>query len=344
MQKYTLVVKMKKIKIGQIGIGHNHGSEKMAALRNLTDIFEVVGVVESDPVWKAKRGGMGVYQGLPFMTEEELFAVPGLEAAAVETDGFELCPTALRCAERGLHIHMDKPGGENLEDFGKLLKMCQEKNLAFQQAYVYRYNPALRFCIDAVKNNWLGDIFEIHAVMSRYDGDNAEYRKWLAQFKGGAMYIFAGYLIDLVLSMLGTPDKVTPFMKQTRNDGLIDNGLAVLEYAKATATVRVSVEEVEGYKHRRLIVCGTQGSVEVCPIEFQNYYTDPLSVRLTLKKACGSYEAGTHIVDCGTLNSRYEPQLIEFAKILRGEIANPYPFEHEFQLHETLLKACNCIK
>ena len=66
---------MKKIKIGQIGIGHNHGSEKMVALRELNDLFEVVGVVESDPVWKEKRSGLAAYKGLPFMTEEELFAV-----------------------------------------------------------------------------------------------------------------------------------------------------------------------------------------------------------------------------------------------------------------------------
>ena len=99
---------MKKIKIGQIGIGHNHGSEKMASLRRLSDIFEVVGVVESDPEWMAKRGNLSVYKDLPFMTEEELFSIPDLDAVAVETDGFELCPTALRCAERGVHIHMGR--------------------------------------------------------------------------------------------------------------------------------------------------------------------------------------------------------------------------------------------
>ena len=332
---------MKKIKIGQIGIGHNHGSEKMASLRRLSDIFEVVGVVERDPDWLAKRGKLTPYEGLPFMTEEELFNVPGLEAVAVETDGFDLCPTALRCAERGVHIHMDKPGGEDLGAFKKLLDMCKAKDLVFQQAYVYRYNPAVRFCLEAVKNGWLGEIFEIHAVMSRYDGDNPAYRQWLSQFKGGAMYIFAGYLIDLVIAMLGAPDKVTPFMKKTRNDALIDNGLAVLEYAKATATVRVSVEEVEGYKHRRLIVCGTEGSVEICPIEFQHYYTDKLSARLTLKHPKGAYEAGTHTVDCGLLNCRYGSQLTEFAKIIRKEMANPWSFDHEYLLHKTLLEACN---
>ncbi len=334
----------KTIRIGQIGIGHNHGSEKMRSLRNLPDEFEVVGVVESDPVWKQKRGDLKCYNGLKWMTEEELFAVPGLQAVAVETDGFDLVPTAIRCAERNLHIHMDKPGGESLENFKKLLDLCESRSLAFQQAYVYRCNPAIKFCLETVKKGWIGDVFEIHAVMSRDDSNNDNYRQWLAKFKGGAMYIFAGYLIDLVISMLGRPDRVTPFMKQTRDDGLIDNGLAVLEYKRATATVRVSVAEIEGFDHRRLIICGTKGSLELCPIEAKasSYYTQPLLVRLTLKEAVDKYPAGTQMVDCGVLGSRYESQLIEFAQIVRGEIPNPYNYQHEYLLQEILLAACGC--
>ena len=257
---------MKKIKVAQLGIGHNHGTERMKTLRRLVDDFEVVGVAEDDPRWRQERGANVAYEGLPMMTSDELLALPGLEAVLVETDGKDLLPSALRYAQRGLHISMDKPGGEDLGGFRALCELCQNQGLAFQMAYIYRTNPAVRFCLDAVKNGWLGEVFEVHAVMSREDSDNEAYRKWLAQFKGGAMYIFAGYLIDLVLLMLGTPDRVTPFLKQTRQDGLIDNGLAVLEYPKATATIRVSVAEVEGYRFRRLIVCGTLGTVELCPI------------------------------------------------------------------------------
>ena len=36
----------RRIRIGQIGTGHAHAAGKMAALRKLTDHFEVVGVVE----------------------------------------------------------------------------------------------------------------------------------------------------------------------------------------------------------------------------------------------------------------------------------------------------------
>lgn len=34
-----------RIKIAQIGIGHNHAKGKMASLRKLSDVYEVVGVV-----------------------------------------------------------------------------------------------------------------------------------------------------------------------------------------------------------------------------------------------------------------------------------------------------------
>ena len=327
---------MKKIRIGQLGIGHNHGTERMKALRSLADVFEVVGVAEDSPKWLEKRGAHAAYQGLPMMGVDELLAVPGLEAVMIETDGGDLLPSALRCAERGLHLCMDKPGGEDLPGFKKLCDAVRSRDLVLQLGYVYRNNPAVNFCVDAVKNGWLGEVFEIHAVMSRWDKD--EYRRWLSQFRGGAMYIFAGYLIDIVLRILGAPERVTPFMKNTRDDGLVDNGLAVLEYPRATATVRVSVAEVEGYKYRRLIVCGTNGTVELCPIEYQQDAGE-LKVRLTLKEPRAHYASGTRIVDCGPRGNRYAAQMIEFARAVRGEIANPFPVEHEYLLHETLLRA-----
>ncbi|WFB36864.1 Gfo/Idh/MocA family oxidoreductase [Kiritimatiellota bacterium B12222] len=330
------------IKIGQIGIGHNHASANMHALRKLPDTFEIVGVVESNPEWMEKRGNDNAYQGLNWMSEAELFSIPDLDAVAIETDGFELIPTAQRCAERGLHLHLDKPGGESLPVFKQLLSTCEDNELALQLAYVYRYNPAICFALNAAKQGWLGEIFDVHATMCRYDGDNETYRKWLSQFKGGAMYIFAGYLIDIVIQLLGRPDKITPYMKQTRGDGLVDNGLAVLEYPIASATVRVSVAEIDGMKHRRLIICGTKGSIEICPLEMpaDQYYSDPLTARLTVKDDVPGFSAGTHQVDCGPLGDRYTGQLKEFAKIIRKEIDNPFDYTHEFLVQEALLQAC----
>ncbi len=330
---------MSRIRIGQIGIGHEHATGQMLALRNLPDVFKVVGVVEEPgAVWS--RPSHKAYDGLPFMTEDELFAVPGLQAVAVETNMPLLAETALRCLERGLHIHLDKPGGEAMEPFHKLVDGCRAKGLVLQMAYMYRNNPAVRFVMRARRAGWLGDVFEVHAVMSRWDDDR--YRAFLADYAGGAMYNFGSHLVDLVVALLGRPDHVHAFLKATRDDGLMDNGLAVLEYPRATATVRASIAEADGMKHRRLIVCGTKGTAEICPLEQpgDRYRTDPLHVRLTLREATPEYAEGTHLVDVGVMHGRYEDQLNDLAKAIRGEAAHPYGYEHELLTQEVLLAAC----
>ncbi len=326
---------MKPIRIGQIGVGHEHASGKMDALRRLSDWYEVVGYAEeNEPRWHSPK----VYEGLERMTQQQLLDTPGLQAVAVETNMPELAATALRCMERGLHMHLDKPGGEALEPFGRLLEGCRDRSLAIQLGYMYRTNPAIQFCFRALREGWLGEVFEVHAVMSRYDND--AYRQFLAGYAGGAMYNFGSHLVDLAVAMLGRPENVVSFQKATRDDGLNDNGLAVLEYARATATIRSCITEVDGIMHRRLIVCGTKGTAEVCPLEYPGRYgLDPLHVRLTLLEDNAEYSAGTHVVDVGVMNNRYDDQLIELARIINGEIENPYPYDHEYTVEETLLAA-----
>jgi predicted dehydrogenase len=254
-----------------------------------------------------------------------------------------LAATAIRCMERGLHMHMDKPGGETLGPFLQLIAGCRAKRLAIQLGYMYRVNRAVKFCFKAVREGWLGDIFEVHAVMSRFDGE--PYRRFLTRFRGGAMYNFGSHLIDLAIAMLGRPQNVVSFQKATRGDGFHDNGLAVLEYPRATATIRSSVAEVDGMKHRRLIVCGTAGTAEIYPLEHPGrYHLDPLHVRLTLLKGNAEYPAGTHRVNVGVMDGRYEDQLIELARVIAGEIENPYTYEHEALVQEALLAAAGYTK
>ncbi|NLX98560.1 MAG: Gfo/Idh/MocA family oxidoreductase [Rhodopirellula sp.] len=320
-----------RIKVGQIGIGHNHASAKMATFRKLTDHYEVVGVVEPDPEWRKRRGTDPAYRDLPWMTEEQLLNTKGLRAVAVETDVCDLAATAARCVDAGVHIHLDKPGGESLGPFKKVLDEAGRQGLAVQLGYMYRNNPAIQFCLRAIREGWLGKVFEVHAVMSREQP--LAYRKWLSQFRGGTMYIFGGHLIDLVVAMMGKPQRITPYQRQTQPEvDLYDNGLAVLEYPRATATIRTASLEVEGYQRRQFVVCGDEGTIEIRPLE-------PPVLRLTLAKPRDSFTSGCQEVPLPPMPGRYDEQLIELAAIIRGEIANPYPLEHELTVQEALLAA-----
>ena len=74
--------------------------------------------------------------------------------------------TATICAERGLHVHMDKPAGTNLTAFKKFLDIAKDKKLVFQTGYMYRYNAGIRYVLNKAKRGELGRIYNITATMS----------------------------------------------------------------------------------------------------------------------------------------------------------------------------------
>ena len=161
---------VKKIKCGQIGTRHAHASGKMATMRKFSNDYQVVGVVEPDAQRRKTLEKSATYRGVTWMSEEQLLNSPGLQMVAVETEVRKLLPTAMRCIDAGLHIHLDKPAGESLPAFQKLLSAATSKQRVVQMGYMFRYNPAFQFLFQAVRQGWLGDIFETHAVISKTVG------------------------------------------------------------------------------------------------------------------------------------------------------------------------------
>jgi len=336
---------MKKIKIGQIGVCHKHAAGKMATLRLLSDIYEIVGVVDDRQSQSARYAGDNLkpYEGLTWMTEAELLNCEGLEAVMVEPTNADLIPTAIRCLEHSLPMHLDKPPCEDLGLFKTFLDGCRERQVPVQMGYMFRGNPAMEFCRKVVREGWLGDIFEIQASMSHNYGTDA-YQPYLGSFKGGIMFNLGCHLIDFVVAMMGRPENVTPFLKSVGGvaDSVKNNGLAILEYPHGTAALRSCCFELECTGRRRYLkVCGTKGVIELCPLE--RFDNRPLELKLTLSEGNEYYPAGTHTLGFGAQRDRYERQLRELAKIIRGEMANPYTYEHDYLTHEVLLAASGCL-
>lgn len=321
-----------KIRVGQIGVGHAHASGKMHTLRKLADHYEVVGVVEPDAKLRTRWENHSIYRGLRWMTEEELLNTKGLQAVAVETRVCDLVPTASRCVAAGMHLHLDKPGGESLREFQNLLESVGRRKLTVQMGYMFRNNPAFQFCFRAVREGWLGRVFELHGVMSKWSG--AAERAQLLPYRGGVMFELGGHLIDPLVTLLGKPDKVTPFNRQSQpaQDGLADNQLAVFEYPRATATVRVAIMEVEGGRRRQFVVCGDEGTIDIRPLE-------PPRLLLALNRPRGRFLKGYQEVTLPPMPGRYDDQLLELARIVRGEIEHPYTAAHDLAVQEALLRA-----
>ena len=321
---------MAKIKYGQVGVGHPHAS-KMSVYRE-SDDYEVVGIVEPDVALRREAEKKDAYRDLKWMTFEELLNVPDLQVVGVETKVAGLLDVAEQCIAVDKHIHLDKPAGNDLAQFRRILDEASRKHLAIQMGYMYRYNPGVVMLRDFLSRGWLGEPFEVHAVMSKKM--DAAARQNMLQYIGGTLFDLGGHLIDLVVGFLGEPTKVHPFPQHSSpiDDDLLDNMLAVLEYPTATATVRTSVNEVEGFSRRHLTLCGTEGTFHMQPLD------DP-DAKVAFSQPRGKHKKGYQDIDLPKYR-RYVADAADLAKIVRGEKDADFSYEHDYAVQKTLFLAC----
>lgn len=322
---------MKKIKIGQIGIGHNHGDAKMLAVQKFPDLFEVVGFSEENQEWIKKRGDFPCYKGLKRYSVNEL--IKKCDALLIETDVWNLTKYAKLCIENGKHIHMDKPASGTLGEYKQVLSLAKENNLVVQLGYMYRYNPAIKKVIEDIKAGNLGEIYSINAEMSTFH--NPEYRKWLKNFKGGIMYILGSHMVDLIVYLLGEPKSIKSYLLHSNRDGVDveDNNLAILEYDKTLARIYISSVEVNGFGRRQFVVSGSKGTVEIKPIERPCLMAS--SFDLSPSK-CYADDKVVEQIEEDSNNCRYDEMIKDFYSFVTGEKQNPFSYEHEYLVQKVL--------
>ena len=328
---------MKKIRIAQIGTGHDHAGVTFAALKRMTDVFEVVGyaqVPEDRGVFQSE-----CYEGAKRYSVEEILAMPDLDAVAVETFDLALVPYAQKAADRGLNVQMDKAPGESAEAYEKLLSTIKEKKLAFGIGYMYRFNPLIRRAFEKVKKGDLGKIYSVEADMSCFHGK--EKRDWLGNFQGGMMQFLGCHLIDLVIRLQGIPQEIIPYNYATGVDGVSskDVAFALLKYPNGLSFVKSSMLASGGYVKRNLVIYGERGKIEICPLEKYESGLSTISTKMTEYTP----QDGWHGLGKQTESSpfdRYEAMLSAFAAMIRGERGYEVDLETEARIHRCLLAAC----
>lgn len=333
---------MRKIKIAQIGAGHDHATAAIATLKLQSDIFELVGyaVVEGDE--ETYEGVKSAYENVKRMTVDEILNYPDLDAVCIETEDRRLTEFAIKAAEKGLHIHMDKPGSESDEDFDRLIDIVKEKKLVFHLGYMYRYNPAIIKLKEDIKSGKLGEIYAVEAQMNCLH--SVKKRKWLGNYPGGMLYYLGCHLIDLIYSICGEPDEVIPLSMPIGTDGVTadDFGMAVFKYKNGVSFAKSTAVEICGCERRQLVVCGTKGTVEIRPLEW-GWAEDESAIQLQttgVREAFDNSWSGKGEYHDTEVYGRYDAMFRSFATYINKEKQNPFDYEYERKLHKLILKAC----
>lgn len=331
---------MKKIKIAQIGTsGESHGRMIFDSIKKQSDIFDIVGYALPENEEEKFPEAVKNFDGYKRMSVSEILSNPEIEAVAIETEEIYLTKYAILAAKAKKHIHMEKPGGLELEQFEKLINIVRDNKLVFHIGYMYRYNPYIKKLFERVKKGELGKILGIEAQMDCIHSNTT--RKWLETFGDGGMMFFLGcHLIDIVLQLQGMPEKITPFNKSSGIDGINskDFCMAILEYPAGVSFVKTVDTELGGYARRQIVVHGTKKTVELKPLEMTEgddlLYTGKTEYTSTNWSDRGIYTKSP-------LFDRYDDMMSSFASMVRGEIKNPWSYDYELSLYKTVLKACN---
>ncbi len=330
---------MKPIKVVQIGTGHDHAFQTMRALLKL-DEYEVLGVAEPNPDY-VYRLSQAPFSAVPQYSADEILDLEGVQAVIVETDELLSTEWAQKAVDRGLPVHMDKPGSPSLTDFEKLIASVKEKNVPFHTGYMYRTNPMIRKYLAQAKAGELGKIVSIEAQMSVRHPDDK--RAWLGNFPGGMNFYLGCHLVDLILLFQGMPKRIIPFNKASGDGGVTaeDIGFAVFEYEDGVSFVKSSAAEVNGCFRRQLVISGTKATVEMRPIEGaigNDYFTAKALVTkldevTNIWGNCGKEEESE-------VFQRYEPMMQDFAYMVGEGKVNEYTPDYELALFRCVLQAC----
>lgn len=335
---------MSRLKIVQIGVGHDHAFAAVSRLTKLSDLFDYVGYVITERDRGVFESQKALYDGKREYSLEDVLKMDDLDAVAIETYDHDLVKYAQLFLEKGVHVYMDKPGSQNDEEFDRLIETAQKKNLVLEIGYMYRFNPAVQYVKKLVLSGKLGEIYSVEAHM---DCDHtAKKRQWLKDFKGGMTFFLGCHLVDLILQMQGVPEKIVPFNTATGFQGVEseDVGCVLFEYKNGVSFLKTSAVEAGGFQRRQLVVCGTKGTVKIEPLERfvggQGSLIDTEAV--VYKRGNAEFlpwgEQGERIKF--EPFERYDGLFTEFYRLVKKEKTAEQSLEYEKTLHKVLLNAC----
>lgn len=324
-----------KIRIAQYGILHDHAYGKTRVIQENPDV-DFVGIYEPDVREKQKREDDSLYKNVHwFSSSAEMLEDEKIQAIAIQGRVGNNLDFAQKALKHNKHIWLDKPAGDNLKLFEQILMMAREKNLLVQLGYMFRYNAGFQFLLDWANSGKLGDIFSVRARISSGNVHEKNWERWNSngERQGGIMFILACHLIDIIVSLMGRPDRVIPFLRHDgpKFDWFQDNNLVVFEYRDGQAVLESTALEISPSLSRRIEVYGTQGSIIIEPLE-------PPQLRLCLDTNRDGYKQGWQTVNVEN-RPRYVHSLTAFLEDIKKQKQPDRSLNHEYIVQETVLRA-----
>ncbi|MCH2575632.1 Gfo/Idh/MocA family oxidoreductase [Candidatus Poribacteria bacterium] len=318
-------------KFAFLGCWHSHAKMHLREAETRPNEVELIGAYDSDPV-VVKRWSQEF--GVDMFPSAEAVLDSQAEAVVIEGRVFQNLDYAEKALRAGKHVLLEKPAGVDLEQLRRVQKLSIDKGLCLQMAYMWRYNPAINEIVRLVQNGTLGDIFYYRGHIPKPKSWHQTMESENGCYKGSVYFEMAGHLVDLMVAMMGKPQRVQSTLGQHygNNRQHTDNAVVVHEFENGLATIDTASMHIDSSFPRRIEVYGTKGTAIHTPIGSSKLH-------LVLERADQGYKKGSQDLEITTANET--PTLLrELVACVSGEKTADYTLAHDLTVQETLFAGC----
>jgi len=312
-----------KVRLASIGTGMI-GQVHARVLARLGDC-EFVALCDMDPAKEKMAAELGTKY---YRDHREMMDREKLDGVVVSVPNEMHEAVGLECAERGLHLFMEKPIATTLESADRLLAGARKNGVRILVGHHRRFNPLINAARDAIRSGELGSLVGVSVLWCMYKP--SEYflvGPWRRKKGGGPLLINTIHEIDNLRYVCGEISRVyAEVSNKTRGFEVEDTvSLSVRFQNGALASILMSdaAPSLWGYectmgenpffyptKGDIYHYLGTKASLTF-PGLVKVYYADPAKVGW-------QYPISTVQVEAPKLDT-YVEQMRHFCRVVRGE-------------------------
>jgi UDP-N-acetyl-2-amino-2-deoxyglucuronate dehydrogenase len=251
-----------KLGFGIIGCGMISGWHAEAISR--IPRARLVGV--ADNVAKLRNGLAVKYGVASYDSVEQMLADPDIQVVSICTPSGLHAPLAIRSAQAGKHVIVEKPMALNLQDADRMIDTCERNQVKLGVISQLRFSATIQQIKQALDEHSLGRVvlgdlyMKFNRTQEYYDQGN--WRGTWEMDGGGALMNQGIHGVDLLRYLMGPVKSVTAHARTlARKIEVEDTAVAILEFQNGALGVIEATTSVYPGSTRRLEVNGDRGSV-----------------------------------------------------------------------------------
>ena len=208
--------------------------------------------------------------GIPrqYTSYEELLEAEEIDAIYIATIHPLHAEWAIKCAEAGKHILVEKPISMNYAAAAAMVEAARENDVFLMEAFMYRCHPQIQRVVQLIQDGVIGDIHVVRATFGGQVGFNPQSRIYNHEMGGGGILDLGCYTASVVRLIAGAADGKL-FLHPTVIKATGKVGPTGVDHIAAAALkfendiVADIVAAVEGNLGRGVSIYGSEGIITI---------------------------------------------------------------------------------